>query len=219
MYLFIYFPPPHGLRHCSHLWEGSCSSCRATGNAWEPTPCPFSTAGEPSQGTRRPRELNLGPLDPQTRTLPTELTGRLILAIFYQCPFCRLSFLKKTTTLAQDLEWSVSQSENHATVLNIFSSSSPSSLCFLVGGSLPCWRRSPRPSTTPSRPRGTGRCSSRSWRQAVASSWDFLASHRYVPDNLYHSKVRDLCGLHSPEICEINHYPTSSDNHLLVLPT
>ena len=74
---YIFSPPPHGLRHCSHLWKGSCSSCRATGNACEPTPRPFSTAGEPSQGTGRPRELNPGPLDPPTRTHPTELTGRL----------------------------------------------------------------------------------------------------------------------------------------------
>ena len=75
LFILFIFSPPHGLRHCSHLWEGSCSSCRDTGNAWEPTPRRLAQLGSPVQ-IGRPRELNPGPLDSPTRTHPTELIGR-----------------------------------------------------------------------------------------------------------------------------------------------
>ena len=60
----------------SHLREGSCSSCKATGAAREPAPRPFTLVGEPIPRTGRHWELNPGPLDLQTNALPTELTGR-----------------------------------------------------------------------------------------------------------------------------------------------
>ena len=72
----IYFSPSTRV-HVVPFTGGLLLLLKATGAAREPTPRPVTTVGEPIPRTGRRRELNPGPLDPQTNALPTELTGRL----------------------------------------------------------------------------------------------------------------------------------------------
>ena len=85
IYLFIYFSPS-SRDHVFPCTGGLLLLLKATGAAREPTPRPFTTAGEPIPRTGRHRELNPGPLDLQTNALQTELTGRPELAWGWRFP-------------------------------------------------------------------------------------------------------------------------------------
>ena len=73
--IFFYFSPSTR-DHVFPFVGGFLLLLKATSAAWEPTPRPFTTVGEPIPRTGRHRELNPGPPDLQTSALPTELTGR-----------------------------------------------------------------------------------------------------------------------------------------------